>query len=487
MYKNLLEKIKKNNVIKTSWQQPLNEIMQLGLKMYGNIYSHPNNGSLVYKQYDTYCSDVINAVNKLVQMCQNNITPLKRNWFTLKENKNETTQTKDITNIIFDYLRQSNFDIEIKTFYKTYLSGQAMIQPFFDKRIDKLNFNCVEWKNYTPYYNSFGFLEAIAIEKSAKAFDLKKFIKENGFRKEVNQDKDKITYKDIIQKDEDDVTFNEVYFIDNDNKWSYLIASLDGEPYGFKKDAYYYNPFIYATYTRQDSELYSRGVLYDVIDDIKQLNYIAKSYFFIVNYLRPCFLVKKGTEISKASGGIKPENIIIVEEKDDISFLNLDASSITVLGNEMRELKRKINENLFVMTATNKQQTATEIESNIGIINTDLFNYLAIVQQSFLENLVFRVIEILIDNKKIDIKHSDIKNFTIQFTNPLTTVLEKNVGEIFNDLKIISNLDPTLSMIKKNELSRFICKGVIDSQYFYTDDEIAQQQIQQQEQQGRQQ
>lgn len=390
------------------------------------------------KNIQVYDITAVNSVRRLVARLQASLTPTGEQWFLLEagENIKDPSKKKEInaylqlfTDIIFQVLNDSNFDIAIAELYQDMCigTGGMMILPSNDKR-SPIRFKSVGVDIIYPEADIFDDLNTIWRDFPDI---LGSEIKRMWPKAEITQTMRLAMEADPLVKFQ---LVEGVVWYPNDNL--YRVVVLDSNSHEFILNQWVpSSPWVVARWSKSTNEVGGRGPVIEALPTIRSLNALVEEVMRNVALsTSPPWIAASDGVFNPYLFQIEPNKVIPVSRQsmNSLPLQRLDVSSDVNLDNlEINDMRQQIKDALFdnpVRPVNAPQQTATEIMIRQQQFMEEIGPAFGRLSVELLPKIINRVIYILQAKgylpKELKV---DNKNVMIRYKSPLSrgTAMQK--------------------------------------------------------------
>lgn len=382
------------------------------------------------KNIQVYDITAVNSVRRLVARLQASLTPTGEQWFLLEagENIKDPSKKKEIngylqlfTDIIFQTLNSSNFDIAIAELYQDMCigTGGMMILPSNDKR-SAVRFKSVGVDLIYPEADIFDDLNTVWRDFN----DI--------LGNEINRMWPKAVVTNTMQMAMDADPMVKFQLIEGvvyyPEKHMYRVVVMDSNSNEYILDQWTpSSPWVVARWSKSTNEVGGRGPVIEALPTIRSLNALVEEI------LRNVALSTSPPWIAASDGvfnpylfQIEPNKVIPVSRQsmNGLPLQRLDVASDINMGNlEVNDMRQQIKDALFdnpVRPVNAPEQTATEIMIRQQQFMEEIGPAFGRLSVELLPKIINRVIFIL-QGKGFLPKdlHIDGKNVAIRYKSPL--------------------------------------------------------------------
>ena len=230
-----------------------------------NLYSETSEGE--DRTTRVFSSAGVIAANSFVNRMQQGLTPPEKKWMILKagpaipdENKDQVNEALDqITEIFFNAIRSSNFNLAISEFYYDLFIGTACLLIKEGDEKTPVIFTAVPNKNISIEDGIYGTVQTIY-----RIFELRSEL--------VLQYWPLATYIPKVDNEKKKVEILECTYFDYDtNKWHYYVINKKEKNVIFKS-VFEVSPWIVTRWSKMSNEVFGRGPALQALPEMKMLN-----------------------------------------------------------------------------------------------------------------------------------------------------------------------------------------------------------------------
>jgi hypothetical protein len=292
-----------------------------------------------------------------------------------------------ISDIIFEYIERSNYFIACHEAFIDLAAGMGgVICKYSGDNDNPLAFTSLDMSKLAVYESS------------------------NGVLNNVFQDVDSIDYDDAKYL-YPDATFNEecktlnlivcTVYDEDEKKYHYMIIDK-GNHNIYLDRTYACNPFSVFRWTKLSTEMRGRGILADMISDIKTANLMMEDILTASQrVIAPPTIVYSGSLINPSNIDFSPNSIITVKQQQGITN---PITSLPFTGNlpfgiqQVQAFNQQLDEAMLINPLGGVGQgiqTATEVSSRMQLAANVLGSAEGRLQRELLEPMINKSIEIL--------------------------------------------------------------------------------------------
>ncbi len=390
------------------------------------------------KNIQVYDITAVNSVRRLVARLQASLTPTGEQWFLLEagENVKDPAKKKEIngylqlfTDIIFQVLNDSNFDIAIAELYQDMCigTGGMMILPSNDKR-SPVRFKSVGVDIIYPEADIFDDLNTVWRDFPDI---LGSEVKRMWPRAELTQAMRLAMEADPMVKFQ--LVEGVVYYPDNS---LYRVVVMDSNNNEFILDQWTpSSPWVVARWSKSTNEVGGRGPVIEALPTIRSLNALVEEIMRNVALsTSPPWIAASDGVFNPYLFQIEPNKVIPVSRQsmNGLPLQRLDVAGDVNMGNlEVNDMRQMIKDALFdnpVRPVNAPQQTATEIMIRQQQFMEEIGPAFGRISVELLPKIINRVIFIMQAKGYLpkDLK-VDNKNIAIRYKSPLVrgTAMQK--------------------------------------------------------------
>jgi hypothetical protein len=323
------------------------------------------------KNIQVYDITAVNSTRRLVSRLHSSLTPLGEQWFLLEagDNVKDPAKKKELnaylqmfTDIIFQVLNDSNFDLVINEVYQDLCigTGSMLILESDDK---KCPIKCKSTGINVVYPEGDAYDEIRTVWRDFNDI----------YGRDINS-----MWPDAVLTDNMQQTMaNEplaqfqlaegtVYDPDKD-EYRILVMTQDGQEFLLDKKSKS-SPFIVARWSKASNEVGGRGPVIDALPTIRSLNALVEEIMRNVALsTSPPWMAASDGVFNPYLFQIEPNKVIPISRQamGDLPLKRLDVSGDVNMGNlEVNDMRTQIKDALFdnpVRPVNSPEQTATEI------------------------------------------------------------------------------------------------------------------------------
>ena len=495
--KKILAEYSKAESIKNSWNIKYGEIA----KYFMPGKNRNNIDSKEYKEVNTELftsigqSTATNFVNKM----QSIITPIASDFISLEatdlfENKKELDEELNkICKIINNCKNASNFDAVISEFYYELIFGTACLLVQNHSMSQPLIFKVVPFLDYCITEQPDGNIKSVFRKIVVKHEEIKYLWIDS-------------TYIDPKEENEDkEITLIEYTRYNYETKKYDYGVIVENEKRNIVYRTYKTNPFIILRWGKISGEVYGRGIGINAVNDIKTLNKIIEYSLRAFAFNIPTFLVEQDGIINPDNFELKPGALNFVRStmSNQPSIMPLDVKTDhNISSYNIDKMTMEIKRNMYDSTIPDNpsNMSATEVNTRVAELNTNLTSMFGRIQHDFLIPLTKRLFENLqtynyIDSS-FDINNIDGIMMKIKINTPLSKQnKQQELESCLQSIQMLLQVDQTgetlRQYVKIDELVPHILNlagmppEFIKSEEEILKEQMEQAQIQQQQHQAR--
>jgi len=383
------------------------------------------------KNIQVYDITAVNSTRRLVSKLHSSLTPPGQQWFVLEAGDNIENQVdrkqlnmylQTFTDIIFQALNESNFDIAINELYQDLCigTGSLMIMESDDKR-QPMKFKSVAVNVIYPEADAYDEIETVWRDfNQIYIRDIKRLWPKAVVPQELEQRLE----ADINAKV--DLVEGVVYDCD---KGDFRIVVMEQERGDYIMDLRSVSsPWVVARWSKCSNEIGGRGPIIEALPTIRSLNVLVEEIMRNVALsTSPPWLAASDGVFNPYLFNIEPNKVIPISRQSmgELPLQRLDVSSDVNLDNfEVNDMRMQIKDALFdnpIRPVNAPEQTATEVMIRQQQFMEEIGPAFGRLSVELLPKIINRVIFIL--QKKgylpTDLK-VDNKNIQIRYQSPLT-------------------------------------------------------------------
>lgn len=483
------------------------------LKRYSNTLDEHNKFELLYKDvYDygmparykkeeasgekkrekIFSSVFEQSCDEFVQRFQSLTAPVNSDWidfeagyiYNLEQKKSEREQVNKqldmLSKVCNTYKGTSNFDTQYTEFSYDLIAGTAcllILEGTYDK---PLVFTVVPFNQLTMEEGTDGTISAYY-----RSFKMK-----NELVKEQWKDAS-FTYDEGAGSK--DVELLECTYYDYESeKWIYNVVDKKLENKIVER-RYDNSPFVDLRWSKYAGETYGRGAGLKVIADVKTLNKIKEYSLRGLNYSLPILLASEEGDYDPSKFVPEPLAINPVPNTSTTAptIRQLEIGNpVDIMQYNITQLEMDIKKAMYASTIPNdpSKMTATEVLRRVDELDNSLNNSFGRLLE-FLARFVKRIVEVLQKfgyvPMDIDMRQLDGYSYKVKInTNLARQQAAKDVKVVLDAAQAFMAFDPTGQLltkcIKLNDLLPYLAEKMgIPNEFFWTADEIAQNEQQQ--------
>lgn len=390
------------------------------------------------KNIQVYDITAVNSVRRLVARLQASLTPTGEQWFLLEagENVKDPTKKKEInaylqlfTDIIFQVLNDSNFDIAIAELYQDMCigTGGMMIMPSNDKRAP-VRFKSVGVDLIYPEADIFDDLNTVWRDfNDILGSEIKRMWPKAVLTQTMRlaMEADPMVKFQLLEG---------VVYYPEKSLWRVVVMDTNSNEYILDQWTPS-SPWVVARWSKSTNEIGGRGPVIEALPTIRSLNALVEEIMRNVALsTSPPWVAASDGVFNPYLFKIEPNKIIPVSRQsmNGLPLQRLDvASDINLSSLEVNDMRAQIKDALFdnpVRPVNAPQQTATEIMIRQQQFMEEIGPAFGRISVELLPKIINRVIYIMQAKgylpKELKV---DNKNVTIRYKSPLVrgTAMQK--------------------------------------------------------------
>jgi len=252
-----------------------------------------------------YDSTAVGALNDFASKMESQLVPPTINWMELKtgtdipeEQSEEASEfLEETTNIVFNHIRSSNFSSQIhEAFLDLGISTGAIIIETGDGIQSSLNFRSVSLSELILERSAKGIAETVWRDMTVQAGDIKRIWPTAKITDTLQQI--------ITDKPEQDVSFIEGVMLTENGMYEDILMYPAENTFLIQKGVES-SPWVVFRETTIPGEVYGRGRVMLVLDDLRTLNLMVEDYLKALNFqANPIFMATD-------DGAINPDTQIL--------------------------------------------------------------------------------------------------------------------------------------------------------------------------------
>jgi hypothetical protein len=412
------------------------------------------------KNARVYDTTAVSGVNNFVSKLQGSLTPPQQNWAILEpgtdipEDQKEQVQhqLQETTDIIFNYLRHSNFDLAIHECYYDLAIGTAALICNEGDEASPLLFYSVPAARLAIEENHTGLIDSCyRWWDEIRIADI-----------EIMWPKAKLTpiMKQLLLEDPNASVKNLVegtMFVRNDKAPYIYILMYESEL--LLEERMYSSPWITFRWSKVNNEIFGRGPVIDALPSILSLNELARLELAAANFnVSKPFMAYSDGVFNPWTFKIEPNTIIPVSPNSSGQWPIQpfpDSANPNFMQLTANDLRMQINSLLFadpLGPIEGPQKTATELALRQRNLAEQIGPAFTRLQQEFLSRLINRVIYILQKKGLIDKLVVNGTEIQVRYKSPLTAAQgQQDVQNFLQFYQILQNTQgPESALVNLN-------------------------------------
>ena len=455
---------------KDEWRSIYEDCYEFALPQ-RNLYNGYYEGKVAGKAKMTrvFDSTAMASTKRFANRLQSGLFPPNRHWCRLEPGsgipEEQRPQAQEIldayTDIMFDQLRQTSFDLAMGEFLLDLCVGTAVMMVTPGDEVTPLRFTAI------PQY-------LVAIEEGANGIVdnvyRKMRIKAEAIQREFPDVVITTDLQDAIDRrgSEELDLFDAIIFDQQTGRYHYHVIW----PYKSQELVYremQSNPFIVARFSKTAGEVYGRGPLVDAIADIKTLNKTVELV------LKNASLSISGVFLAADDGVLNPQNvkiqpgaIIPVARNGGPQGASLaplprggDFNTSQIVMNDLRMNIKKVLMDDTLPPDTMSARSATEIAQRQAELATNLGSAFGRLMTEIMNPLIARILTVL-DKEGLINMPLKVNGVQVKIT-PVSPLAEapkmEEVNKVLNFMQIANAMGPEGQMaINVQEAIAFIAE-----------------------------
>lgn len=478
---------------KDEWRSIYEDCYEFALPQ-RNLYNGYYEGKVAGKAKMTrvFDSTAMASTKRFANRLQSGLFPPNRHWCRLEPGsgipEEQRPQAQEIldayTDIMFDQLRQTSFDLAMGEFLLDLCVGTAVMMITPGDEVTPLRFTAI------PQY-------LVAIEEGANGIVdnvyRKMRIKAEAIQREFPDVVITTDLQDAIDRrgSEELDLFDAIIFDQQTGRYHYHVIW----PYKSQELVYremQSNPFIVARFSKTAGEVYGRGPLVDAIADIKTLNKTVELV------LKNASLSISGVFLAADDGVLNPQNvkiqpgaIIPVARNGGPQGASLaplprggDFNTSQIVMNDLRMNIKKVLMDDTLPPDTMSARSATEIAQRQAELATNLGSAFGRLMTEIMNPMIARILSVLdkegLINMPLKVNGVQVK---IAPVSPLAEAPKmEEVNKVLNFMQIVNAMGPEGQMaINVQEAIAFIAEKMgVDQGILNSPEEMQMMMMQQQ-------
>ena len=444
------------------------------------------------KMQRVFDSTAMSSTKRFANRLQSGLFPPNRHWCRLEpgsgippENRSEAQEILDAyTDIMFDQLRQTSFDLAMGEFLLDLCVGTAVMMIMPGDEVTPLRFIAIPQYLVAVEEGAYGIVDNVYRKLRIKAEAITREFPDVNITTELQ---DAIDQRGNEELD----LFDAIIFDQETGRYHYHVIW----PYKSQELVYREmtsNPFIVARFSKTAGEIYGRGPLVDAIADIKTLNKTVELV------LKNASLSISGVFLAADDGVLNPQNvkiqpgaIIPVARNGGPQGASLaplprggDFNTSQIVMNDLRMNIKKVLMDDTLPPDTMSARSATEIAQRQAELATNLGSAFGRLMTEIMNPLIARILVVL-DRQGLINMPLKVDGVQIKIT-PISPLAEapkmEEVNKVLNFMQIVNAMGPAGQMaINVQEAVSFIAEKMgVDQSILNDPQEVEMMMMQQQ-------
>jgi len=444
------------------------------------------------KMQRVFDSTAMSSTKRFANRLQSGLFPPNRHWCRLEpgsgippENRSEAQEILDAyTDIMFDQLRQTSFDLAMGEFLLDLCVGTAVMMIMPGDEVTPLRFIAIPQYLVAVEEGAYGIVDNVYRKLRIKAEAITREFPDVNITTELQ---DAIDQRGNEELD----LFDAIIFDQETGRYHYHVIW----PYKSQELVYREmtsNPFIVARFSKTAGEIYGRGPLVDAIADIKTLNKTVELV------LKNASLAISGVFLAADDGVLNPQNvkiqpgaIIPVARNGGPQGASLaplprggDFNTSQIVMNDLRMNIKKVLMDDTLPPDTMSARSATEIAQRQAELATNLGSAFGRLMTEIMNPLIARILTVL-DRQGLINMPLKVDGVQIKIT-PISPLAEapkmEEVNKVLNFMQIANAMGPAGQMaINVQEAVSFIAEKMgVDQSILNDPQEVEMMMMQQQ-------
>lgn len=444
------------------------------------------------KMQRVFDSTAMSSTKRFANRLQSGLFPPNRHWCRLEpgsgippENRSEAQEILDAyTDIMFDQLRQTSFDLAMGEFLLDLCVGTAVMMIMPGDEVTPLRFIAIPQYLVAVEEGAYGIVDNVYRKLRIKAEAITREFPDVNITTELQ---DAIDQRGNEELD----LFDAIIFDQETGRYHYHVI------WPHKSQELVYremtsNPFIVARFSKTAGEIYGRGPLVDAIADIKTLNKTVELV------LKNASLSISGVFLAADDGVLNPQNvkiqpgaIIPVARNGGPQGASLaplprggDFNTSQIVMNDLRMNIKKVLMDDTLPPDTMSARSATEIAQRQAELATNLGSAFGRLMTEIMNPLIARILVVL-DRQGLINMPLKVDGVQIKIT-PISPLAEapkmEEVNKVLNFMQIVNAMGPAGQMaINVQEAVSFIAEKMgVDQSILNDPQEVEMMMMQQQ-------
>lgn len=444
------------------------------------------------KMQRVFDSTAMSSTKRFANRLQSGLFPPNRHWCRLepgsgipKEQQGQAQEILDAyTDIMFDQLRQTSFDLAMGEFLLDLCVGTAVMMIMPGDEVTPLRFIAIPQYLVAVEEGAYGIVDNVYRKLRIKAEAITREFPDVNITTELQ---DAIDQRGNEELD----LFDAIIFDQETGRYHYHVIW----PYKSQELVYREmksNPFIVARFSKTAGEIYGRGPLVDAIADIKTLNKTVELV------LKNASLSISGVFLAADDGVLNPQNvkiqpgaIIPVARNGGPQGASLaplprggDFNTSQIVMNDLRMNIKKVLMDDTLPPDTMSARSATEIAQRQAELATNLGSAFGRLMTEIMNPLIARILTVL-DRQGLINMPLKVDGVQIKIT-PISPLAEapkmEEVNKVLNFMQIANAMGPAGQMaINVQEAVSFIAEKMgVDQSILNDPQEVEMMMMQQQ-------
>ena len=491
--KEVMDREAKAQARKDEWRTIYEDCYEFALpqrNLYNGYYEGKVPGKA--KMQRVFDSTAMSSTKRFANRLQSGLFPPNRHWCRLepgsgipKEQRGQAQEILDAyTDIMFDQLRQTSFDLAMGEFLLDLCVGTAVMMIMPGDEVTPLRFIAIPQYLVAVEEGAYGIVDNVYRKLRIKAEAITREFPDVNITTELQ---DAIDQRGNEELD----LFDAIIFDQETGRYHYHVIW----PYKSQELVYREitsNPFIVARFSKTAGEIYGRGPLVDAIADIKTLNKTVELV------LKNASLSISGVFLAADDGVLNPQNvkiqpgaIIPVARNGGPQGASLaplprggDFNTSQIVMNDLRMNIKKVLMDDTLPPDTMSARSATEIAQRQAELATNLGSAFGRLMTEIMNPLIARILTVL-DRQGLINMPLKVDGVQIKIT-PISPLAEapkmEEVNKVLNFMQIANAMGPAGQMaINVQEAVSFIAEKMgVDQSILNDPQEVEMMMMQQQ-------
>lgn len=412
-----------------------------------NLYTETSEGE--DRTTRVYTSAGVSAANSFVNRMQQGLTPPEKRWMILKagpavadEMKDEVNEALDkITDIFFNAIRSSNFNLAISEFYYDLFIGTACLRIMEGKGKSPVDFISVPNKNIAIEEGINGSVDTIYRLFELKIELIKRMWPMANYTPKTDDEKKKVEILECTK-----------YNYDRDI-WEYFVIDKTKKTIIYKS-MFEVSPWVVTRWSKMSKEIFGRGPALQALPEAKMLNRQKEFSIKGMASSLPIYTVTDENVVDSDKFKLYPFALNLVERNAGPSgpsvqrldtSVDLNLEQYHIQDTEMTVKKLTFDTQLPPLAGQPK--SATEIMERVRDLQIDIGGAFGRIMYEMIKPIVIRTLHILwkkgLIPPQLNVKNIDDFFIKVDMLSPIAKQQSlEDVQNITNAMQLSAMINP---------------------------------------------